>query len=70
MYRWHLFCLIALLSSISATALVIDNAYNNSLNDATFDYVIVGCGIAGLVVANRLTEGLNNTVLCLEAGDL
>ncbi len=70
MYRWPTSYLIALLSSISATALVIDNAFNNSLNNAAFDYVIVGCGIAGLVVANRLTEDLNTTVLCLEAGDL
>ena len=61
--------LFALLSSITATALVIDNTFNSSLSNATFDYVVVGCGIAGLVVANRLTEG-PRTVLCLEAGDL
>jgi choline dehydrogenase len=33
-----------------------------------FDYVIVGAGSAGCVVARRLVEGLEATVLVLEAG--
>lgn len=36
----------------------------------TFDYVVVGCGIAGLVVATRLSENPNVTVVCIEAGSL
>lgn len=35
----------------------------------TFDYIVVGTGPAGSVVANRLASGSNNAVLVLEAGD-
>lgn len=45
-----------------------DSPWNTTIG--VYDYVVVGCGIAGLVVATRLSEDPRVSVLCIEAGSL
>ena len=59
MFRIKLLAFAALIFSIAAAS---------SDRTDTYDYVIVGGGVSGLTVANRLTELKDITVAVIEAG--
>ena len=40
----------------------------SQINGKTYDYVIAGGGLGGMVLASRLTEDSGKTVLVIEAG--
>lgn len=54
--------------AVGAAVLGVSSATAVEKRDDTYDYVIVGGGVTGLIVANRLTEEKKNKVLVIEAG--
>ncbi|KAF9482968.1 aryl-alcohol-oxidase from pleurotus Eryingii [Pholiota conissans] len=57
-----------LTSLLASPALAATITQSTQLTTQTFDYIIVGAGTGGLVVANRLSEDPRVSVLVIEAG--
>ncbi|KAL1410798.1 hypothetical protein Q8F55_001740 [Vanrija albida] len=60
--------LLGVVAHLATTAAVTPITDGASVNGKTYDYVIVGGGLTGIVLATRLSEDANRKVLVIEAG--
>ena len=59
---------VLLLGVVATAQQLTSNSFGLAGSNATFDYVVVGGGTAGLAVAYRLAEDGSKTVAVVEAG--
>jgi choline dehydrogenase-like flavoprotein len=64
----HLLLATALLAPAALAAP--SRTLNAQTHSPRYDYIVVGGGTSGLVVANRLSEDFNVSVAVIEAGDV
>ena len=64
----HFFLAIVIAASSFVAGQIPGYSFGVPNRDATFDYVVIGGGTAGLTVAARLAEGTSNRVAIIEAG--
>lgn len=61
--------LLGLFPFLFVTASIGESYQKGNSSEVHFDYVILGGGTAGLVIASRLSKNSNVTVVVIEAGD-
>ena len=66
--RFHLISAVVCILLSPASSLLYGRDLGGPLLKS-YDYIICGCGVSGLVVANRLSELAGINVLCVEAGE-
>ncbi|EFA81780.1 Glucose-methanol-choline oxidoreductase [Heterostelium album PN500] len=65
MFRLYLLLsLLFLISSLRAD----DDVYKHNDDDDEYDYIVLGAGTAGSIVANKLSENKRNSILLVEEG--